>query len=237
MQTDLRGTAFIPLGIGKKDLRTAGVNLSDLVAYSVAAQDVRETVSFVQELSRVCAAAVDTVVVDGERLISGLEKLPVTVVNSDYEAWVVALFSEMVLRNNTFKDARLDMASLEPFEERVYIIVGMASILNKLSADGREKLSLLLEKAESFYKLHFVIVDSVAQYGNYNYETWYKRQCNGIDGLWLGDGIADQYQIKVNKITSELYADLDAEFGYVVSRGKPVLVKLLSSREEEETDE
>ena len=127
----------------------------------------------------------------------------------------------------------MDMTSLERFKERIHIFVGMAAIINSLSEDGKEKLSLLLEKAESIYKLHFVIVDSASQYGSYNLEPWYRRQISGTDGLWLGDGIADQYQIKVNKVTADLYEDLDSEYGYLVTRGRPVLVKLLSAREEE----
>lgn len=233
VQSALRGTSFVPVGIGKKNLQVAGVNLSGSVAYPVAAQDIREAVSFVEEFACVCAEAADTVVVDGERILNGMEKAPVHVIDSDYESFVVELFSEMVLRNNTFKDAKLDMTSLERVKERIHIFVGMAAIINSLSEDGKEKLSLLLEKAESIYKLHFVIVDSASQYGSYNLEPWYRRQISGTDGLWLGDGIADQYQIKVNKVTADLYEDLDSEYGYLVTRGRPALVKLLSAREEE----
>lgn len=233
VQSTLRGLTFVPVGIGKKSMQTAGVNLSGSVAYPIVVQDIHEAVSFVEEFSHVCAEVVDTVLVDGERILNSTGNLPVRVIDSDYESFVVSLFSEMVLRNNTFKDAKLDTAVLEPFDERVYILVGLASVLSRLSADGKEKLSLLLEKAESIYKLRFVIVDSASQCGHYNLEPWYRRQISGTDGLWLGDGIADQYQIKVNKVTSDLYEDLDSEYGYLVTRGRPVLVKLLSAREED----
>lgn len=233
VRSALRGTAFVPVGIDKKNMQAVGINLANSVAYPVAAQDIRETVSFVEEFACVCAEAADTVVVDGERILGSMEKLPVCVIDSDFERFVADLFSEMVLRNNTFKDAGLDMAALEQFNERVYILVGLAAVRGRLSEDGREKLALLLEKAESIYKLHFVIVDSVSQYGSYNCESWYRRQISGSDGLWMGDGITDQYQIKVNKITSDLYEDMESDFGYLVTRGRPALVKLLSAREEE----
>ena len=106
----------------------------------------------------------------------------------------------------------------------------------QLTADGKEKLGLLLEKAESFYKLHFVIVESLTQLNTYSYDTWYKRQITGADGLWIGDGVADQYMLKLNKITSDLYDENGNEYGYVIVRNRPTLIKLLSPKTEEEVE-
>ena len=39
----------------------------------------------------------------------------------------------------------------------------------------------------------FVIVESVSQLNSFSYDAWYKRQIQGTDGLWIGDGVADQY--------------------------------------------
>ena len=50
----------------------------------------------------------------------------------------------------------------------------------------------------------------------------------------LGDGISEQYALKVGKVSSSLYAELPPHFGYVVRRGKPVLCKLLQPQEGED---
>ena len=50
----------------------------------------------------------------------------------------------------------------------------------------------------------------------------------GADGLWLGDGIADQYIIKPSKVTGELYEEIGDGFGYLVSRGR-VRIKQLTA--------
>lgn len=39
--------------------------------------------------------------------------------------------------------------------------------------------------------------------------------------------------IYISKITADLYDDIGSEYGYVVSKNRPVLVKLLSSAERE----
>ena len=49
----------------------------------------------------------------------------------------------------------------------------------------------------------------------------------------MGEGIADQYVLKINKITSNLYEEIAPEYGYLLTRGKPTLIKLLSSETEE----
>ena len=46
--------------------------------------------------------------------------------------------------------------------------------------------------------------------------------------------MTDQYVLKPNKVTSDLYEELDSDFGYLFIRIRPVLVKLLSSAEEVE---
>ena len=50
----------------------------------------------------------------------------------------------------------------------------------------------------------------------------------------MGDGISEQYTLKVGKVSSSLYAELPPHFGYVVRRGKPVLCKLLQPQKGED---
>jgi hypothetical protein len=40
--------------------------------------------------------------------------------------------------------------------------------------------------------------------------------------------------VKISKITGDLYAEVGSGFGYLVTRSKPVLLKLLTAEEKEE---
>ena len=139
----------------------------------------------------------------------------------------------MVTRNNVFKDSKMDMESLQTYDERVYVLMGWERFYNQLSEDAKEKMGLLIEKAEAFYKIHFVLVDNQGVQSALKYEAWYKRHVTGKDGIWMGDSIADQYILKINKITSDLYEEIDPEYGYLLTRGRPILIKTLSSETEE----
>lgn len=211
----------IPVGVRKDDLSIATVNLKNKVAMPVVAQDITEGELFINGLIAVLRTIGTTMVVDSGNTSNNVEEL------------VWSIFDEMVLRNNTYKDAKLDESVLTQFEERVYVLIGVKKLFDQLSTDGKDKLGTLLEKAEAIYKMHFVLCDSLSQLNTFNYEAWFKKQVTG-EGIWLGDGVADQYMLKVNKLTSDLYEEVGAEYGYVVSRGKPVLMKTLASNRQEE---
>lgn len=227
----------IPVGIGKKTLETYSINLANRVIYPIAMQDLSQAVSFAEELLRILqrvSAAVT--VIDAERLMPDAVNYRSRVLNDNLELFVQEIFSDMVARNNDYKDAKLDAAVLEKYEEKIIVLIGLKRMYEQLSNDGKEKLSVLLEKAEAIYKVHFIIMESAQQFQAYNFENWFKRHVAGAEGLWLGEGVADQYLLKINKVTTDLYDEIGGEYGYLIRRNKPILVKVLSSRKEDETD-
>ena len=222
------GIRNIPIGVGKKSLNVLGINLQNKVIYPFVSQEIYEMIPFVEEFVRVLSSCKSAIIIDAEQTLSSDLKECAAFITGNYESFVLDLFNEMVLRNNTYKDAGLNPASLDSFEERVYVIVGMKRLLEQLSADSKDKLSTLLEKDEAIFKLHFVIIESVSGYGSFSYDAWYKRHLNGTDGVWIGDGIADQYFLKISKVTSDLYEEIGNDYGYLVSRNRPTLMKALS---------
>lgn len=236
VQPYINGLENVPIGVGKKSLNIATVNLANKVVYPIVAQDTYETISFTEEFVKVLTSITSVSVIDMEKQLSNLNTTECSVINGDYETVIRGIFDDMVERNNTYKDAMMDNAVLEKFVEKVYVIVGIKKLFEQLSADGKEKLSTLIEKAEAIYKIHFVIADSLAQFNGYNYEAWFKRHITGTDGLWIGDGVADQYMLKVNKVTSDLYEEIGTEYGHSITRSRPTLVKILTSSTDEEVE-
>ena len=231
----LNGLAKVPVGVGKKNLNVVTINLNDKVIYPVFSQDVNETISFVEEFAKVVSLSTKTIVVDAEKSVD-YSKCGCEIINNNFESFVQEIFTDMATRNNTYKDANLELSSLDKFEERVYILVGVKRFIEQLSQDGKEKLNVLLSKAESFYKLHFVFTESVSSMSGYAYDEWYKTNIKGSEGLWIGDGIADQYTLKLSKVTSELYEEIGVEYGFSVVRNRQTLIKLLSSEINEEVE-
>lgn len=232
VRSEIAGLQSIPIGVNKKTLSVVTVNLANKVVFPVFMQDILEAKSFVEGIIEVLAFTTKVELIDAEQIWGNNGNT----INSDFETFVLDLFADMVNRNNTYKDAKMDVNALNDFEEKTYVIVGAKRFGDQLSSDAKEKFNVLLEKAESFYKLHFVIVEAVSEIGGYSYEAWYKRQVTGADGIWIGDGVADQYALKISKVTNELYEEVGIEYGYCLTRNRPTLVKLLTSRTGEEVD-
>lgn len=231
VQPNISSIAAVPMGVAKKSLELAYVNLRSRVAFPVVAHDMEEAAPFVGELAKVLAASGRTVIVDAGKL-ADIRQSGCEVVDGSFGTFVESLFSEMVARNNTYKDSGLDVASLNAFPEITYVFYGFKRLYDQLTEDGKEKLRLLIEKAESFYKLHFVIVAASADLASFVYDPWYKRQLTG-DGLWIGDGVTDQNILKFNSLSRELYEEIGNEYGYVFSKNHLTLVKLLTSGTED----
>ena len=87
-------------------------------------------------------------------------------------------------------------------------------------------------------KVSIVIFDTIDNIKQFEYESWYKTVVPSNHGIWIGDGISDQYTIKLSKNPRYLKEDIGNKFGYSIKKGNPLLIKVLSnSTSEEEIDD
>lgn len=152
------------------------------------------------------------------------------------EAEVAILFEELVYRNNTYKDAQEQGAELPTYPWKVFIVQSLAGLQSVLSKEGKEKMGLILERGCVEYQLLFILGDEEKNVSSYAYESWYKQHVSKGDGIWVGDGFADQYQMKPERMTSRMREELPPAFGVALRKGKAAQVKLLGMGDEEEED-
>ena len=103
----------------------------------------------------------------------------------------------------------------------------MDKLLAKLSMENKKLFGKMFELAKELEKYCFLLIDSVDKFKKVEYDDWYRSTVNNTRGIWIGDGIANQFSIKLTKTTKDLYDEIGNRFGYVVERGNPVLIKLL----------
>jgi S-DNA-T family DNA segregation ATPase FtsK/SpoIIIE len=153
---------------------------------------------------------------------------------AESEAVINELFDLTVQRNNTYKEAVQGGTKLENFEPRIVIINSLAALKSGISSESNEKLSLIMEKGEAKYGISVIIAEASKNLSSFTFEKWYKKHISLGDGVWIGGGIMDQYQIKASKSTPEMHDEMDSEFGFSLVKGKPVKIKVLTRRETEE---
>lgn len=114
------------------------------------------------------------------------------------------------------------------------IIIGVDNLKAKLNTDNQGKFEDLFTKSQNLGLVNYVIIDSTDKIKKIEYDNWYKSYVNNNQGIWIGNGIADQFSLKISNVTKELRQEIGDNFCYVVKRGKPELVKYV---EEFETDD
>ena len=225
----------VPVGVAKRSLSAAVVRMSSRFVYPVLAGETYQLQPFAQGFAEALAATgAEVRVLDAEQGFAPDAQRRYAYITDDFETEIRALFAELAARNNAYKDAQMNPAVLDGYAPAVVIVLGLAKLLGRLSDDGKDKCKVMLEKGEAAYKIHFVIADSAAGLSAFQYDAWFKKSVAGADGVWIGDGFTEQYVLKPNKVTSELYEEIGDAFGYVLSKNKPVLAKLLVTEAAEE---
>ncbi|MBQ5951819.1 MAG: type VII secretion protein EssC [Lachnospiraceae bacterium] len=231
VEEELTGPEHLPVGLEKEQLGIVAIDVKSPVVYPFYAEKASSLIDFTASAASLLArTGADVTVVDPSGM---LPDGPYDRITDDLDDFVITLFMDVLTRNNEYKDAGLDASVLEAYEEKYYVIFGMKALQDRLSEDALDKFKILLEKTESIYKLHFIVAEEVGQVRNYSFQGWFRRQVPGGDGVWVGNGLYDQYTLKLaqSKTTSET---VGRDFGYVVSGGREQLVKLVRVPAEEE---
>jgi S-DNA-T family DNA segregation ATPase FtsK/SpoIIIE len=231
VRRDLGSLSAVPAGISKRSLNTAKVNIRARYLYPVLASEINPLRAVGGGLAQALAASgAEVAVIDSEYLFPAeADDLPYALDTETPEERVRELFDLIVERHNAYADANKSPAALAPFGERVVVICGLKKLADRLSEDGRDKLKLLLDKGEAIFKTHFVILETPQSFKSFSTEPWYRKHFTGADGLWVGDGFTNQSALSASRTTTDMYEDVGDSFGYVLTKGKTLLVKLLTA--------
>lgn len=236
---DLNRKLNIPVGVEKGSLNVHYYPFHSAYISMIMSSGI-EYQSFVADLTALVGTAskVDGIAFDMPKTIGdNVGTIDVYTTAKECEAQVDKLFEIVLYRNNTYKTAIENGEKAEEFEPLFVVINSLSTLRAILSDTGREKLSIVLEKGTKEYNVNIVIAEQVKNISSVAFERWYKANVSASDGLWIGNGITEQYQMKASKTTREMHEDITPEFGYSLIHGKCVKLKLLNNKAEEEDSE
>lgn len=227
--------AQYPVGVDKNTLQVCSYPFEkQMITFVMSRSD---STGFISALCGVIAAdgQIPLTVIDPNRSleVSGENmRLVVDKLDKEIDEW----FQELVYRHNTWKEAKEQNRPIPSFEKRILLVHGLSVLRESLSEDALDKFKLMLEKCQIAFGITFLFTAQADQIASFSFEPWFKALGTLNRGIWIGGGIADQYQLKIAKITNQLYEELENDFGYIVSNGKPQLVKLLADPREGDID-
>ena len=106
--------------------------------------------------------------------------------------------------------------------------MGLEAFKNKLSEDNKIRLKDLFNKGKDLDIINYIFIDSIDSIKKSEVEQWFKDGINPQDAIWIGNGINDQFTIKVTQRIPELRESIPDDFCFVINRGKPSLVKYVA---------
>ena len=119
----------------------------------------------------------------------------------------------------------------------VWIIIGsLQETREELSEQETEMLDLILLKGRNDYKIHIILGDELKALQLLRYDTWYRENVSVGNGIWIGNGVQDQYLLQTLGTDQEVKNDITDEFGYIVENGNAVKIKIVKEADVHEKD-
>ena len=202
----------IPVGINKETLEISYIDILANGIYTITGEDISSSANFIQTLVRMTQQleGVKSLVIDGNSFLNDKELGAATYVNGEkIKESLEAIYQ--------------DQSNLN-----VCLIMGLNVILNKVDVAEKSKITELLDRVKSSTNVRFIIVDTIDNIKALNYELWFKNNASLSEGIWLGNGLANQFTLKVTTSTRVLRAEVEAGFGYIIKKGKAELIKLVT---------
>lgn len=214
----------MPIGMWYGSLEPAYLNLGKIGVQQVLSMDRRELYPVAEGMAERVQKETDweLYVFDPAKamIIEGLDQEHY--ITDKPEDGVAKLFGITVKRHNEWKRAD-GMASGEARRHPVVVLfVGLNQVRKLLSEDGTDKLRLILEKNKGKFWQFYWVMDDYRSSLAYGGEEW----CRG-EGLWIGNGIADQMSFKINGRRADFGMYMDSASGFVVRKGNMQKIKFL----------
>jgi len=215
----LGNLTHIPIGVDKETLEIATINLKEQLIYNITGEDITAEPDFLNTLISITADIPDTncIVMDSIAVLN--EPTKDNIVYSQETCYESVDALEEKLANAKNKSDK---------SMTVCFIIGVNNLLSKLSSIEKGKLTSTIEESKNVDNLKYVIVDTIDALKSIGYEVWYKNSANMSSAVWIGNGISNQFTIKVTTNARLLRAELEPSFGYNIKKGRASVTKFIS---------
>lgn len=209
----------VPIGIVKKDLRLYSYNFKKNLVNLIVSRNIEEAAQFTTYVLQQILELkdVDVNIFDAEKVISSKK----TNIKEEYNNFI----SE--LDKNTNK-------------ESVCVIIGIdkfVSEVDDVSNNFYFTFNSTLKRAEELGKCKFIFVENANRLKNHEYDEWYKNFVSKDNGIWVGNGVDNQYVLNITSERRLIVNNCGNSFGYAINQGTATLIKLIEMKEIGEENE
>lgn len=153
-------------------------------------------------------------------------------VDRDLEERVKEVFETALERNNGYKSG----GNIQK-PQILVVLRGYSQIRDAVGEDCKDKLRVLLEKAEDFWNMVFLVCDAYKETNKYSLESWVLSKTKG-DGIWIGAGVENQIRFNIRNRSRVNLQRADERTGFLLENGNMKIFRaVLPVVERREDDE
>ena len=236
-QNAFTGLNAVPVGVEKETLDIRCLNIEKNVGHFITSMEfdnlVQFSLMFIKQLEGKFSQ--NMYIFDTEKSFEN-ESFTSKYINSNVANSYKEISEKVNEMYKVFTDGGFDSAALDSYSEIVVVIVGIDKFKMLLGDDFNSLFGDVVNKVKAMPKFHFIMVDSADNLKKCEFDAWYKAVVSPTRGIWVGDGIANQYSLKSTLSSRQLSATLDNTFGYYVDGSVTVLVKMITEPSDDEIE-
>ncbi len=223
-----------PIGVVKNTLAIANYDFKNKYGTLISALEIETIDQFINSLITVISLInnINLVIIDAEEMINLKDKKNIVYYKNNFKQAFNDLNHQIDEQYQLYITNNYQPETLKTYKHTLFLIIGIDKLLKKINTESKLDLESLFKKGKDLTTFSFVLIDAIDKIKAIEYGTWYKTLINNNNGIWIGNGITDQFTLKISKTNRELYEEKELGFGYHVRNGTPILIKLLNFKEE-----
>ncbi len=230
---DLNGLRRVPIGINKDTIMTETFDFKDNYITMVLSNDININTNFIKGLASLLSniSNNNTILIDTDKLINNVNS-NIVYVNTNFDDVIKKICDNMEYLYNEYVNGGYNENILSNNRNTFIIFNSFNKLLLRINENNKKRFFDLLEKVKNTDKFNFIISDLVDNMKKFEYESWYKNCINNSNGIWIGNGVADQSVIKTNIGFKKNNNEIKEGYGIVIKNSKTSLVNLIEDNDE-----
>lgn len=228
IQNQFGKTEGLIIGIEKENLEVYTFDFYKNFITLITTLDLNNTCTFINPLiqQNIALSRDDVVVIRAEDYeINPIYTKFYHYIDSNYDVAFQSLYQKINEQNQLYKTNNYSKDCLKGKKKTMCIIIGIDSFKNKLNEEHKSLFADLFTLSKDLDTFAFVLVDSIDKIKKIEFDSWYKECVNPNNGIWIGNGINDQFTLKISNRIDAMREEIPYNFCFVIQRGKPTLVK------------
>lgn len=212
----LGSSETLPIGVEKDTLNIATLNLKNEFMYNITGDDVSNETKFIKGLINnvLMMNNAECVIFDTDNVLGEISRDRITYSNG--------------LCDKSFEKLAEIFNNNNPEKLIVCFMYNVNSLINKFDPVDKPKFTDVINSCKAKGNIRIIIIDKLDSIKALAYEPWYKPNVDLSEGIWLGNGIGEQFTLKVTTNSRLLRTEVEPGFGYIIRKGKATLIKLMS---------